>query len=83
LGRKQVRTELLVTREDKLMTIATPARPAPSTDDVETTSALFDAAAKPVLRATWQRDADGALICRWVPGRTTPTDGRSRTGGTG
>jgi hypothetical protein len=81
LGRKQVRTELLVTTEDKLMTITTPARPAPSTDDddVETTGALFDAAAKPVLRATWQRDPDGALVCRWVPGRTTPTHGRSRT----
>jgi hypothetical protein len=78
LGRKQVRTELLVTREDKLMTIATPARPAPSADHVETTSAPFDATPKSVLRARWQRDVDGALVCQWVAERATPTVGQSR-----
>jgi hypothetical protein len=60
------------------MTIATPARPAPIADDVQTTRTLFGATAKPVLRATWQLDADGALVCRWVPEHTTPTRGRSR-----
>jgi hypothetical protein len=53
-------------------------RPSPgSAGGVETTSERFDAAARPILCARWQRDLDGTLVCRWVPERAIPTRGQS------
>jgi hypothetical protein len=77
LGRKQVHTELFVTRRDKLMTIDSHAARAATPGILETTCERSDRAAKQVLRARWQRDVDGALVCWWVPERAIPTRGQS------
>jgi hypothetical protein len=77
LGRRQVHTELFVTTRDKLMTIDSHAACAATPGILETTCERFDRAAKQVLRARWQCDVDGALVCRWVSERAIPTRGES------
>ena len=61
------------------MTIDSHAAPAATPGIVETTCERFDQAAKQVLRARWQRDVDGALVCWWVPERAILT--RRQSGG--